>query len=168
MRDTHSSFFAMINIIAVGNLKDKWIKEGCGEYAKRLGSWGGLTVTECAEQRLPDDPSQAQIDAALEKEGRDILSRIKGDSAVIALCIEGELLSSEELSGKLDSFMQHGKSTIYVIIGSSYGLSDTVKKRADLRLSMSRMTFPHRLARVMICEQLYRAMSISHGTKYHK
>lgn len=157
-----------IHLIAVGKLKEDYFREACAEYAKRIGAFGKIKITELNESRLPDDPSEKEIAAALETESKAILAAIPSGSAVIAMCIEGEQLSSEQLSARLDKFALDGKSTVCFIIGSSYGLSDSVKKAAALRLSMSKMTFPHRLARVMVLEQLYRALSISGGGKYHK
>ena len=133
-----------------------------------IGGYATVHETEIADERLPDAPSDKQIAAALSAEAERILDAIPKNAAVIAMCIEGRELSSEELSGKLSDMCISGKSTIVFIIGSSYGLSDKVKSRADLRLSMSRMTFPHRLAKVMLCEQIYRALSIAAGGRYHK
>ncbi|MCM1578979.1 MAG: 23S rRNA (pseudouridine(1915)-N(3))-methyltransferase RlmH [Ruminococcus sp.] len=157
-----------VTVIAVGKIKEDYLRQACGEYIKRLGAYGKAGVTEIPEARLPDNPSKAQINAALETEAKGILSAVPKGNAVIALCIEGKQLSSEEFSQKLQYFSEQGKSGVSVIIGSSFGLSETVKKAADLRLSMSAMTFPHQLARVMAAEQLYRAMSIANNGKYHK
>lgn len=157
-----------IHLIAVGKLKEDYFRAACSEYAKRIGAYGKIKITELAEARLPDDPSEKEIAAALEAESKAILAAIPSGSAVIAMCIEGTQLSSEELSARLDKLALEGKSTVCFIIGSSFGLSDSVKKTAALKLSMSKMTFPHRLARVMVLEQLYRALSISGGGKYHK
>ena len=158
----------LINIISLGRLKDKWIKDGCAEYIKMLGAYCTVKETELSPVRLPDEPNDKQIQNALDTEADMILAAVPKGSAVIAMCIEGKLMSSEQLAGKLADFSLSGKSTVSVIIGSSCGLSDKVKSRADLKLSMSPMTFPHRLAKVMIAEQLYRAMSINAGGKYHK
>ena len=158
----------LINIISLGRLKDKWIKDGCAEYIKMLGGYCTVKETEFSPVRLPDAPNDRQIQTALDAEAEMILDAVPKGSAVIAMCIEGRMMSSEQLAQKLSDFALGGKSTVCVIIGSSCGLSDRVKQRADLRLSMSPMTFPHRLAKVMIAEQLYRAMSINAGGKYHK
>lgn len=152
-----------INVITVGKLKESYLRDACAEYEKRLGAYSTIKVIELAESRLPDSPSQKEIANALENEADMILKKITPQSAVIAMCIEGKMMSSEDFSHKLE-----GKSTVNLIIGSSYGLSDRVKSAAHLRLSMSPMTFPHQLARVMLLEQLYRAMSISANGKYHK
>lgn len=156
-----------IRIITVGKLKEKYLIEGCAEYLKRLAAYARVQVIELDEVRIPDKPSQAQIASALLAEGEKILEKAKG-SALIALCVEGEMLSSEQLAAKLDALEVQGSSTISFVIGSSFGLSPIVKQTAVLRLSFSRMTFPHQLMRVMLCEQVYRACSISAGSKYHK
>jgi len=156
-----------IRLITVGKLKESYLSQGCAEYLKRLSAYAKVQVIELDETRLPERPSQAQIDAALAPEGEKILDKAKG-SALIALCVEGDLLSSEQLAAKLDALEVQGNSAISLIIGSSFGLDEAVKKAAVLRLSFSRMTFPHQLMRLMLCEQLYRACSISAGGKYHK
>lgn len=156
-----------IRLITVGKLKESYLSQGCAEYLKRLSAYAKVQVIELDETRLPERPSQAQIDAALAAEGEKILDKAKG-SALIALCVEGDLLSSEQLAAKLDALEVQGNSAISLIIGSSFGLDEAVKKAAVLRLSFSRMTFPHQLMRLMLCEQLYRACSISAGGKYHK
>lgn len=156
-----------IRLITVGRLKESYLSQGCAEYLKRLSAYAKVQVVELDEARLPERPSQAQIAAALSAEGEKILEKAKG-SALIALCVEGELLSSEQLAAKLDALEIGGSSTLSFVIGSSFGLDDAVKHAAALRLSFSRMTFPHQLMRLMLCEQLYRACSISAGGKYHK
>ncbi|HWP51856.1 MAG TPA: 23S rRNA (pseudouridine(1915)-N(3))-methyltransferase RlmH [Clostridia bacterium] len=156
-----------IRVITVGKLKESYLSQGCAEYLKRLSAYARVQVVELDEVRLPEKPSQAQIDAALAAEGEKILEKAKG-SALIALCVEGELLSSEQLAAKLDTLEVQGSSALSLVIGSSFGLDDAVKRAAVLRLSFSRMTFPHQLMRLMLCEQLYRACSISAGGKYHK
>ena len=127
-----------------------------------------LKIAELAPAKLPDNPNQAQIDAALNDESERILSRISANEAVFALCIEGKELSSEGLSKEIEKCAVSGFGTLTFIIGGSHGLSPAVKSRAKFRLSMSPMTFPHQLARVMLLEQIYRAFMISSGTKYHK
>lgn len=156
-----------INVITVGKLKEAYLRDACAEYVKRLGAYCKIKVTELAESRLPDSPSDKEIAVALENEGKAILSAAS-HGAIIAMCIEGSQFSSEEFSARLDKMGVDGIGTVNIIIGSSFGLSDNVKKAADIRMSMSKMTFPHQLARVMLLEQLYRAMSISKGGKYHK
>lgn len=155
------------NIIAVGSLKEKYLKEACAEYLKRLDGYSKAKVTEIPEVRLSPDPGEKEIAAALDKEGAAILD-LAGKDVIIALCIEGKELSSEEFAKSLSEFASRGRSSFSFVIGSSHGLSEKVKKAADLRLSMSPMTFPHRLARVMLSEQLYRAMNILGNGKYHK
>ena len=157
-----------ISLICLGKLKEKYLRDACAEYEKRIGAFGKLTVTELTPAPLPEDPSQAQITAALNTEAKLILSKLPQRSGVVALCIEGKALSSEELSAKIEELSVTGSGSVTFIIGSSYGLADEVKARADIRLSMSPMTFPHQLARVMLLEQIYRAFQISSGGKYHK
>ena len=157
-----------INIICIGKLKESYWREAVAEYSKRLSAFCSFSVTELSEQLLPKNPSQGDIDRALSLEGEAILERCPANAAVIALCIEGKMLSSENLAVKINDCAVSGKSTVCFVIGSSFGLSEKVKKRAGLRLSMSPMTFPHQLARVMLCEQIYRAFSINAGTHYHK
>ena len=156
-----------INLIVIGKLKESYLREACAEYIKRLGAYCKIKVTELPEHRLPDNPSEKVISAALDSEAAQILSAA-GNDTIIAMCIEGKMMSSEELSKLFDKISVEGKSRVDIIIGSSFGLSDEVKKRADLRLSVSPMTFPHQLFRVMILEQVYRAFQISTGGKYHK
>lgn len=156
-----------INFIAMGKLKDSFFREACAEYQKRLGAFAKVTVKEPPPEELPQDPSPAQIEKALEKEAALIREQIK-NGFKIALCVEGKQLSSEELAKKLDALRIGGVSTINFIVGSSFGLSETLKRECDFRLSMSPMTFPHGLARVMLFEQVYRAFSILNNSKYHK
>lgn len=158
-----------VNIICIGKIKEKYLTEAVGEYAKRLSAFCKFTVTELAEERIKNNnPNEAQIAEVLSAEGKRILQKTGAGDYVVAMCIEGKQLSSEELSQTLDGVAVSGKSTVDFIIGGSYGLSDSVKQRADLRLSMSRMTFPHQLARVLLSEQIYRAFEISTNGKYHK
>lgn len=157
-----------VRLICVGKLKEKFYREACAEYEKRLKGYCRLEILELTEQRLPERPSQAQIDAALLKEAEAIRAKIPSGSRVIAMCIEGKELSSEQLADRLDSWMSSGTSQICVLIGGSCGLDAALKQSAQLRLSMSPMTFPHHLARVMVLEQLYRALNIAAGGKYHK
>jgi rRNA large subunit m3Psi methyltransferase RlmH len=156
-----------VYLICVGKLKEAYWKDACAEYEKRLRAFCSFFILELPECRLPDNPSDAQIRAALKTEGDAILSAA-GNSALLALCIEGKALSSEQLSDKINTLAVNGTSTVSFVIGSSFGLSEAVKQKADFRLSMSPMTFPHQLARVMLCEQIYRAFQIIHHGKYHK
>ena len=157
-----------INIVCVGKLKEKYWSEACAEYAKRMKAFCRFGIVEVEEERLPDDPSQAQISQTLVREGHRILSRIGRGTRIIALCIEGKMYTSEELAKELEKTALDGCSSIALVIGGSWGLSDEVKNAAAIKLSMSRMTFPHQLARVMLCEQLYRSFQIQSGGKYHK
>lgn len=157
-----------IQLICVGKLKEKHFAAACAEYVKRLGAFCKLTVTELPEERLPDNPSQAQIDAALEKEAGLILQKLPKGCKLIAMCVEGKLLSSEALAAQMEKWTVEGTSSMALVIGGSFGLHPSVKQQAQLRLSMSPMTFPHHLARVMVLEQVYRAFQITAGTRYHK
>lgn len=157
-----------IQILCVGKLKEKHFAAACAEYQKRLSAFCKLTVTELPEVRLPEHPSQAQIDAALAREGEAILAKLPKGGKVVALCVEGELLSSPQLARQMAAWAVEGTSQLSFLIGGSFGLAEGVKARAHLRLSMSPMTFPHHLARIMLLEQIYRAYQISAGTKYHK
>ena len=133
-----------------------------------MGAFCKANIVEVEEFRLPAKPSQAQIDAGLEAEGKRLLEQIPAGSYVITLCIEGKELSSTQLAERLAGVAVQGYSWVVMVIGGSFGLSPAVKARSDLRLSMSPMTFPHQMARVMVLEQLYRALGINAGTKYHK
>ncbi len=157
-----------INLICVGNLKEEWWRSACAEYAKRLSAFCKFSIIELSEAHIAKNPSAAEIVRVLEEEGERILAKCKSGDRVIALCIEGKLMTSEELAADFASAAINGKSTIDLIIGGSYGLSPAVKQRADVKMSMGRMTFPHQLARVMLCEQIYRAFSINNGSQYHK
>jgi len=157
-----------IRIIAVGKLKERFLTEAYSEYEKRLSGFCRLTTEEIEAAYLPDDPTGAEVQKALDTEAEKIIKKLPADSFVIPMCIEGRQLSSEELAGKLSEGISGGKSSIIFIIGGSYGLSDEVKRRGDIRLSMSKMTFPHRLARIMLAEQIYRSFTIINNRKYHK
>ncbi|MDE6763469.1 MAG: 23S rRNA (pseudouridine(1915)-N(3))-methyltransferase RlmH [Oscillospiraceae bacterium] len=158
-----------VNLIVVGKLKESYFREACAEYSKRLKAFCRLSVTELAESRLSDDPSEKEVKSALAAEGKAMKNFLSGkDCFNIALCIEGTRLSSEKLAEKIGSISVSGKSTLNFIIGSSFGIDNDIKKMCDLKLSMSEMTFPHMLARVMVLEQIYRAFQILNGGKYHK
>lgn len=158
-----------VNLIVVGKLKECYLREACAEYVKRLGSFCKLTITELPESKLPDSPSEKEIFTALANEGKSIAAILNGKCCYnITMCIEGKQLSSEKLAEKIGSISVEGKSTLNIVIGSSHGISEDVKKMSDLRLSMSEMTFPHQLARVMVLEQIYRSFQILNGGKYHK
>ncbi len=157
-----------IKIISIGDLKEKYLRDALDEYKKRLGAWCKVEQVSLKEERLPDNPTENQIKQGLFQEEKKILERLSPKSYVIAMCVEGKELSSEELAGKISQITLEGHSEIAFIIGSSFGLSDTVKKRADFKLSVSKMTFPHQLLRVILYEAIYRSLSIINGTKYHK
>lgn len=157
-----------VTILCVGKLKEKFYADAVSEYAKRLSRFCKLEITELPESRLPDDPSQAEIDQALSAEAALIEGKLSKGTAVIAMCIEGKELSSVQLAEKMNSLAVSGASDLTFLIGGSVGLSPALKQKAALRLSMSPMTFPHHLARVMLLEQIYRAYQINAGTKYHK
>ena len=158
-----------VNIICIGKIKEKYYTDAIAEYSKRLGAFCKFSIIELAEERIKSNtPNQAQIEEVINAEGKRIMQKIGASDYVAAMCIEGKLLSSEELAQTLNNVAVIGKSTVDFIIGGSYGLSKEVKSRADLRLSMSRMTFPHQLARVILSEQIYRAFEISTNGKYHK
>ena len=156
-----------MTVVAVGGLKERYFREGCAEYQKRLVAYGKLEIVEVAECRLAKE-GEAEIARVLADEGARILQKIGPRAFVVALCVEGRELSSEELARKLAEVTTAGQSELVFVIGGSYGLSEEVKRRADLRLSFSKMTFPHQLMRVVLLEQLYRACNIMAGGKYHK
>lgn len=157
-----------VTVLCVGKLKEKFYMDACAEYQKRLTRHCKVEVIELPEQRLGDSPSSAEIAAALSKEADIIEEKLSKTGAVVALCVEGRTLSSPQLSEAMARWASQGVSQLTFLIGGSFGLDERVKQRADLRLSMSPMTFPHHLARVMLLEQLYRAYQIQDGTKYHK
>lgn len=158
-----------VNIITVGKLKESYLRDACAEYAKRLGAFCKLNITELAESRLPDNPSEKEIKAALSAEAKAMLPILSGkDCYNITMCIEGKQLSSEKLAEKIGKISVDGKSVLNIVIGSSCGIAEEVKAMSDFRLSMSEMTFPHQLARVMVLEQIYRGFQILNGGKYHK
>lgn len=157
-----------VNVLCVGKLKEKFYADAAAEYVKRLGRCCRLEVTELPEQRLPEDPSPAQIAQALAAEAAAIRERLPRSGAVVALCIEGQLCSSEDLARRLNDLAVGGAGQVTFLIGGSFGLDESLKRSADWRMSMSPMTFPHHMARVMLLEQLYRAYQIQQGTRYHK
>lgn len=157
-----------INFIVLGKLKEKYMKDFVVEYEKRLSGYCKLTVTELEPVKLSDNPSEQEIINALNKETQLIKAKIPKNSYVFSMCIEGKQMSSEELSKKLEDIALSGKNNITFIIGSSFGLSNEIKQMSDYKFSMSKMTFPHKLARIMLTEQVYRALSITNNAKYHK
>ena len=157
-----------VKLICVGKLKEKFYIDAAAEYQKRLKGSCRLEVIELPEQKLPESPAPAEIEQALAREAALIEEKLPKGGAVIALCIEGTELSSEALSKKLAQLASAGASQLTFLIGGSFGLDETLKREADWRLSMSPMTFPHHMARVMLLEQVYRAYQIAVGTRYHK
>ncbi len=157
-----------IQLICVGRLREKHYIAAFEEYEKRLRPYCRFSLTELPEERLPQSPSQAEIEAALKKEAKEVSALLNSGVFVVALCIEGKQYSSEALAALMQNCASTGRSRLCFIIGSSFGLDSCIKTRSDLRLSMSEMTFPHHLARVMLAEQIYRGIMISEGSKYHK
>lgn len=157
-----------ITLIVMGKLKEKFYIAAAAEYEKRLSAYCRFHLIELPEFRLPEDPSAATIHAGLEKEADLIISKIPKGAWFCVFTPEGKLLSSESLADQIANVKLSGKSSCCFLIGSSFGIADRIKKRADFTLSMSPMTFPHHLARIMVLEQLYRAESIQAGSKYHK
>lgn len=158
-----------ISIIAVGKLKESYWREAIAEYSKRISRFAHFEIVELPESRLSDNPSDAEIFSGLENEAKLMQPYLeKKGSYNIAMCVEGKLTSSEELASEIDSAGVNGFSNVNFFIGSSFGLSDSVKKSCKLRISMSRMTLPHQLARVVLSEQIYRALTINAGIRYHK
>lgn len=158
-----------INIICVGKLKESYWREAIGEYSKRIGAHAELKIIELGESRLPEKPSEKEIAAALEAEAKLMQPYLSAKSAYnIAMCIEGTQLSSPQLAKTMENAAVNGYGTVNFIIGSSFGMADSVKSSAMLRLSISKMTLPHQLARVVLIEQIYRGLSIINNSKYHK
>ena len=157
-----------ITVIALGKLKEKYLRDAIDEYAKRISAYGNLDIIELNPVRLSDNPSATEIDNALSKEAEEIKKKIPNGSFVFSLCVEGKEKSSEQLAQTIKDITLNGKSNIVFIIGSSFGLAPEIKKLSDCRLSFSPMTFPHQLMRVMLLEQIYRAFQINNNGKYHK
>ena len=154
-------------LLCVGKLKEKFYA-GAAEYAKRLSRYCKLEIVELPEQRLPENPSQGEIGRALAREAEAIRGKLPPSSSLIALCVEGRERSSEELAAMVSAWSHNAAKHLVFVIGGSYGLHPSVKAGAWAALSMSPMTFPHHLARVMLLEQLYRGFQIHEGGKYHK
>lgn len=155
-------------VLCVGTLKEKYWREAAAEYCKRLSSFCKIEVIEVEEARVPEQPSPAQILMALDTEGKRLLSKLPPQAKAIALCIEGKEQSSVDFAKMLAKAQVEGVSSVALLIGGSWGLSEEVKARSTQKLSISPMTFPHQLARILLLEQLYRALSINAGGKYHK
>lgn len=157
-----------ITLIVMGKLKEKFYISAAAEYEKRMKAYASFKIVELPEFRLPENPSPAEIQNGLEKEAEQILTRIPKNAWFCVLTPEGKIISSEELADKMKEVKNSGKGSACFLIGSSFGIAQRVKDKADFKLSMSRMTFPHHLARVMVLEQLYRAEAIQAGSRYHK
>lgn len=157
-----------INIVCVGKIKEKYLKLGIDEFKKRLSKYCKLEIIELEDEKAPENLSDKEMLMIKEKEGKKILSKIKDNSYVIALAIDGKNLSSEELAETINKLGVRGISNITFVIGGSLGLSDEVLSRADYKLSFSKMTFPHQLMRLILLEQVYRGYRINNGEPYHK
>lgn len=157
-----------IDIITIGDIKEKYLRDAIKEYEKRIRPYSNINIIELSEEKTSNNPSHADIEAAMDKEGQRILDKIGPRVYVIALCIEGKQLASEELANKIENLTVDGYSDIAFIIGGSNGLSNEVKLRSDYKLSFSKMTFPHQLMRVVLLEQIYRSFKIIRGEPYHK
>ncbi len=157
-----------VKLICVGKMREKFYIDAFSEYVKRLQSYCKFELCEIAEQRLSENPKSGEIDAALSREAAEILKNLPNDAFTVALCVEGKQLPSEGIAKLISDRENSGKPKLCFIIGGSFGLHDSVKNRADMKLSMSEMTFPHHLARVMLAEQLYRGFKINEGSRYHK
>ena len=157
-----------VKFICVGRMREKFYIEAFSEYTKRLQSLCKFEIIEPNEQRLSENPSDKEIKAALDREAQDIMKAIPNDAYVVAMCVEGKQMPSEGMAELVAARENSGKPRLCFVIGGSFGLADSVKARADMKLSMSKMTFPHHLARVMLIEQLYRGFKINEGSRYHK
>ncbi|MGN7358892.1 23S rRNA (pseudouridine(1915)-N(3))-methyltransferase RlmH [Paenibacillus sp. SAF-054] len=158
----------LIQLIGVGKLKEKYLVQGIQEYAKRLTPYIKFQMIEVADEKAPDTLSEAEVSIVKEREGERILAHVKESAHVIALAIGGQLWSSEELAAELDKLGTYGTSHVVFVIGGSHGLSDAVLRRAQQKLSFGRMTLPHQLMRLVLTEQIYRAVKINRGEPYHK
>ncbi len=157
-----------VNIIAVGKIKEKYLKDALCEYQKRLSRFCKLTITELADEPMSDKPSDSEKNIILQKEGEKILSAIKNTDVLVSLCVEGKQLESEKFAEFFSQECINGANSFTFIIGGSLGLSEEIKKKSKLRLSFSKMTFPHQLMRVILTEQIYRAFKINANESYHK
>lgn len=159
----------MMNVIvlAVGKLKESYLRDGCAEYVKRLGAYAKVNVVEVNEERCSDNPSDSEIQSVIKKEGERLIQKIPKGAAVIPLCIEGREYDSREFSVLLENIAMQS-SHICFVIGGSFGLADEVKTMGKTKLSFGKMTLPHQLARMVLLEQVYRGFSISNNSKYHK
>lgn len=156
-----------VTVVAVGKLKESYLRDGCSEYIKRLGAYAKINVIEIDEEKSPDNPSPSQINSIIRKEGERIIKKLPKGAVVIPLCIEGREYSSPDFSRLIEDISMKS-SGICFVIGGSFGLSDEVKALGKSKLSFGKMTLPHQLARMVLLEQVYRAFSISNHSKYHK
>ncbi|UJF33349.1 23S rRNA (pseudouridine(1915)-N(3))-methyltransferase RlmH [Paenibacillus hexagrammi] len=157
-----------IQILTVGKLKERYLVDGIAEYVKRLGSYAKVSIVEVPDEKAPENMSPAEEQQVRVKEGERLLAKLASEFYVVALAIDGEMWTSEQLAGSLDRLATYGRSQVAFVIGGSLGLSDEVIRRADMRLSFGRMTLPHQLMRLVLVEQIYRAMRINRGEPYHK
>lgn len=157
-----------IKLITVGKLKEKYLVQGINEYVKRLGAYGKIQIIEVPDEKAPENLSEAQMIQVKEKEGERILGKIKDGECVFALAIEGKNSSSEAFAKQLEQLQIQGKSQFVFVIGGSLGLSQAVMQRSNAQISFGKMTYPHQLMRLILVEQIYRAMRINHGEPYHK
>ena len=157
-----------VKLICVGKMREKFYIDAFEEYRKRLQAYCRLELVEITEQRLSDRPAEKEIAAALEREGQEIMKAVPADAYLVALCVEGKQMPSEGMAALIAARESSGKPKLCFVIGGSFGLAPALKARADKRLSMSEMTFPHHLARVMLIEQVYRGFKINEGSQYHK
>ena len=157
-----------IKIIGVGKLKEKYLKQGIAEYAKRLGKFCKFEIVEVPDEKAPEKLSAAEMEGVKEKEGERILAKIRDKEYVYALAIEGKERSSEEFAQEIAQLTTYGRSDITFVIGGSLGLSPAVLKRAETKISFGRFTLPHQLMRLVLSEQIYRAFMINNGSPYHK
>ena len=163
-----NGFDMKITVLCVGKVKEKFYRDAIDEFAKRLSRYCKLEIVEVNDEKTDEQASETEIRLVKEKEGERLLKNIKDDAYVITLCIDGKQLDSEELSEKIEKLGIQGTSHIYFVIGGSLGLADAVIKRADYKLSFSKMTFPHQLMRVILLEQIYRSYRIMNNEPYHK
>jgi len=157
-----------VKLICVGKMREKFYIDALEEYRKRLQAYCRPELLEIPEQRLGERPAEKEISAALAREGQEILKAVPADAYLVALCVEGRQMPSEGMAALIRERENSGRPRLCFVIGGSFGLAEAVKQRADRRLSMSEMTFPHHLARVMLIEQVYRGFKINEGSQYHK
>jgi 23S rRNA (pseudouridine1915-N3)-methyltransferase len=157
-----------IQIVSVGKLKERYLVDGIAEYVKRLGPYAKVQVVEVPDEKAPESMSPAEEQQVKEREGERLLAQLRSDAFVVALAIDGQALSSEQLAQQLADLGTYGRSQVAFVIGGSLGLSSEVLERADMRLSFGRMTLPHQLMRLVLVEQIYRAFKINRREPYHK